>query len=672
MLEFVVYATVNSPYKEEFIKKIMELDEDCQTHFMFFIQKALGECDSPLFDQNIRVENREVLILRTEKQRMAVQIEELLKELKELKSQNNKILAERDDLQLEVTDLKNEMSKRSRVHFGDYSDSKEIELSLAEKDVKIMQLTNYLSDIKTSNEKELSKIRDELDVANAKVFNLAQTEKTLAQYKKRIEALSTVKNKMQELEKENEELHEQLELKMIEIENLAALKKTLKNVKDDLSNEKKNTDNLNYKLEMLKKDCKKKETEIEDLRQKLLFAEVRIRDMEKNELDSPSEDSVGYTKLSELDEVFKQPLDIRKESRKLTINVEMDQIRKEKLLVQHKLNKSKIKKKMFREQAQMLYEELSLRQSENKTTITQLNYQLQATTSQLKIVSENMSIAESEKIKLDQCTYELEQVKNTKENLMNEVKRLYEEKDQTYKKLLESREESINLKNIVSIKDQQIYEKETTERIMSEKLQALIESEKVSAVVIENLKQQKKEGSDDTVIKLVEAEKQVINLKSERSELKIRIQEKDKKIEEIVKEKKEHVKKIEIEHQETISRVKEENKRMMNQILNQCDEAITELQKEREIVEAQLRIEKKNAIQEWKKPMDSGWSQSSKEEIGRLKELVNKKDKEIVKLNKSNQEIKKCWKESTRLLKDVWKQIQEETEKIQKASKGYR
>jgi hypothetical protein len=76
-----VYATVNSPYKEEFIKKIMELDEDCQTHFMFFIQKALGECDSPLFDQNIRVENREVLILRTEKQRMAVQIEELLKEL---------------------------------------------------------------------------------------------------------------------------------------------------------------------------------------------------------------------------------------------------------------------------------------------------------------------------------------------------------------------------------------------------------------------------------------------------------------------------------------------------------------------------------------------------------------------------------------------------------------
>ena len=72
LLELVVYTIVNSHYKEEFIRKIMELDEDCQTQFMFFIQKVLWEGDSPLFDPNIKVENREVLILRTDKQRMAV------------------------------------------------------------------------------------------------------------------------------------------------------------------------------------------------------------------------------------------------------------------------------------------------------------------------------------------------------------------------------------------------------------------------------------------------------------------------------------------------------------------------------------------------------------------------------------------------------------------------
>jgi len=230
----------------------------------------------------------------------------------------------------------------------------------------------------------------------------------------------------------------------------------------------------------------------------------------------------------------------------------------------------------------------------------------------------------------------------------------------------------MNLQNIVNIKEAQIREKEVSERIISEKLQALVESEKVSAVMIENLKSKKTEGTEDSVIKLVEAEKQVINLKMEKSELKLRIQEKDGRIEEILKDKKEVVKKIEKEHELQVLKVKDDNKRMMNQILLQCDEAITELQKERELVEAQLRIEKKNAIQEWKKPMDSGWSQSSKEEISRLKEEANKKDKEIVKLNKSNQEIKRCWKESTRLLKDVWKQIIEETAKIQKASKGYK
>ena len=419
LLEFVVFATVNSPYKEEFIKKIMELDEDCQTHFMFFIQKALGECDSPLFDPSIKVENREVLILRTEKQRMAVQIEELTKETKEIKAKNNKLTGERDDLQLEVIDLKNEMSKRSRVHHGDYSDAKEIELSLAEKDVKIMQLTNYISDLKSGNEKELSRLRDELDVANSKVFNLAQAEKTLAQYKKRIEALSTVKNKMEQLERENDELHDQLELKSIEIDNFGGLKKTLKTLKDDLSNEKKNTESLSYKLEMMKKDSKKKETEIEDLRQRLLFAEVRIREMEKNELDS-SQDMEGYSefvKLSEFDDIIEQPLEIRKESRRLTVNVEMDQMRKEKLLLSHKLSKSKLKSKALKEQTQMMFEELSLRQIEGKNTINQLQYQLLATTSQLQIVSQSMSIAEGEKIKLEQCSYELVQVKTPKKTL---------------------------------------------------------------------------------------------------------------------------------------------------------------------------------------------------------------------------------------------------------------
>jgi len=159
LLELVVYTIVNSHYKEEFIRKIMELDEDCQTQFMFFIQKVLWEGDSPLFDPNIKVENREVLILRTDKQRMAVQIQELLDEHKSLKSANQKLTLEKDELKLIVTDLKSEMSKKSSQKISDYTlDSNDQEFRLTEKEVKVMQLTNHLNELKNSNEKEIAKL----------------------------------------------------------------------------------------------------------------------------------------------------------------------------------------------------------------------------------------------------------------------------------------------------------------------------------------------------------------------------------------------------------------------------------------------------------------------------------------------------------------------------------
>lgn len=674
LLEFLVFATINSPYKEEFIKKIMELDEECQTHYMFFIQKALGEGDSPLLDPNIRVENKEVLILRADKQRLAVQIEELLEELKQYKSSIQKLTQERDELLLQVTDLKSDASKKSRINFADFADPKEIELRIAEKDVKIMQLTNYLSELKISNEKEISKLRDELDVSNAKVYNLAQAEKTLAQYKKRIDSLSSVKTQMQELEKENEDLHEQLELKMIEIENFAGLKKTLKALKDDLMMEKQNNESLSYKIENLKKEMKKKENEIEDLKQKVIFAETRIRDIEKYGLDSSiaSDESINENKVNELEEAFKQPIEIRRETRRITMNVEMEQYRKEKLLLQHKITKNKEKSKALKEQIKMMHEELSLKTVNSTNKITQLNYQLEATTSQLQIVSQSMFVAQNDKIKLDQCTYELEQVKNKKENLVNEVKKLHAEKDQTYKKFLECREESILLQNTINSKESIIREKEFNEKILNEKVQALMENEKVSAIMIENLKKEKSQDCGDVSIQLSQTEKQLISLKSEKSELLLRIAEKDERIEEVVKEKTEVIKKLEKDKTDALSKMKEENGRMTLQIINQCDEAMTELQNERELLLAQLKLEKKNSSQDWKRPMDSGWSQSSKEEINKLKDQLAKKDKEIMKLNKTNQDIKKCWKDSTRLLKDVWKQIQEETEKIQKATKGYK
>ena len=319
----------------------------------------------------------------------------------------------------------------------------------------------------------------------------------------------------------------------------------------------------------------------------------------------------------------------------------------------------------------MIFEEMNQRQVETTLTIKQLQGQLLAISTQLQVYSQNLSDAQNEKFKYDQSIYELEQMKNTKETLMNEIKKLYEEKDSMYKKYMDCREESMGLQNIINEKEVQLRQKEITDKILNERLTALTEKERVSLEVIDSLKKQKKEVNEDYRIKFIEVEREAIALKSEKSGLLLRLAEKDERIEEVLKDKSETIRILEQEHHEVLDRLKQENNWRTNQIINQCDEAISELQKEREQVVAQLKIEKKNTFQEWKKSMSIEWMQNSKEEMNKLKEEIAKKDKEILKLTKTNQEIKKCWKESTRLLKAVWKELGSETQKIQNATKRY-
>jgi hypothetical protein len=670
---------VNSPYKEEFIKKIMELDEDCQTHFMFFIQKSMGEGDSPLFDPSIKVENREALILRTEKQRMAVQIQELLNEHNELKAQYTKLTQEKDELLLVITDLKSELSRKTKPAISQYTaDSNDVELRLSEKEVKIMQLTNHLNEVKKSSEKEISRLKDEIDIANSKVISLTQAEKNLQRYKKQVETLSTVKIQLQELQNENRDLKEQIEMKEIEIENTSSLKRTIKMLKDDIATERKNAENYSYKLENTKKEMKKKESEIEELKEKVLFAEARIKDIEAEhealESAQNSEDSVGFNKLSEMEEACKTPvpLELKKEAtRKLTINPDIELARKEKLVMQFKLNKAKAKKKEFREGCFMLAEEMSQRVWASTQKASQLENKLHALTDQLQQSSQNVANAQNDKLKYDQCVYELEQVKLSKENLTNEVTKLYQEKDQTYQKLISCREEIMSLQNQMNEKDVQLRQKDYNEKILNEKLQALAEREKASHDIIENFKHETKEGDDVYKIKFIDNERELIELKSEKQEMLFRLAEKEERIEEVLRDKAEKIKVLENEHKDAIKIMREENNRRTTQIINQCDEAITELQNERELIAAQLKLEKKTSL-EWKKSIGMEWGgQGNKEDVKKLKEELNKKEKEIIKLTKANQEVKRCWKESNKLLKTVWKEIGEQTQKIQNATKKY-
>ena len=86
-------------------------------------------------------------------------------------------------------------------------------------------------------------------------------------------------------------------------------------------------------------------------------------------------------------------------------------------------------------------------------------------------------------------------------------------------------------------------------------------------------------------------------------ELKLRLEEKDRRIEDILKDKYETVKILKTEQDEDINRLKHESDWKSEQMIRQTEEALSQIQKEKDELQARLTIEKKSTLLEWKRAM---------------------------------------------------------------------
>ena len=100
----------------------------------------------------------------------------------------------------------------------------------------------------------------------------------------------------------------------------------------------------------------------------------------------------------------------------------------------------------------------------------------------------------------------------------------------------------------------------------------------------------------------------------------------------------------------------------------QFEEAMTELTKQRELLAAKLQTERRNTVVNFHRHMSIKDPVAMiGQEIFKLREALADKEKEISKLTRNNREITKCWKQSAKLLKAVWKELGKETQKFQEA-----
>ena len=166
----------------------------------------------------------------------------------------------------------------------------------------------------------------------------------------------------------------------------------------------------------------------------------------------------------------------------------------------------------------------------------------------------------------------------------------------------------------------------------------------------------------------MDLEKIVIALKSEITELNCMMNEKTERFNEAIATKDAKILELQDKFKETEKKFNEELDIKSQELMTQYEEAMNELIKQREQLAAKLQFERRNTMIGWQRAMsvrDPGAMIS--EEVFKLRETLSEKEKEIARVMKNNKELKLCWKDSAKLLKAVWKQLGDETKKIEEA-----
>lgn len=626
----------------------MELDEKSQYFLMLFIKKAMGEGKENVFEDT-ELNKKEIEILRNEKARLTQQLVEIQLEFNKTRDAKEKLCKENESLHLSIIDLQSEITQspnkfeRTNTEINHLLEKKLIE--------KTRLLENSQGDLREKQEKyetEISQLRDELDIAHTKNYQMSQMEKSLENYKKKLEKMTGMKKRLIDLKRNNDHMQQLIIEHQCEIETYQQYKKSSVFYKEELGKEKEKNNGLLVALEMKEKQVMKLNKVILEMSDKILYQENRISELEQPfDASFVSEDSFNYGKIDN------EP-DFKKNNRlgpgPMQVGPPSESAAKEINSLKMQLKEKKEILTSCKETVKMQNEEIISKNYYAAVLISQLSSRNNAMSDKLQGLSEEISVCEHEKESNRQMIHEISSLKAYKDSLLSEIKSLYEEKDLIYKKYIAGREEVIALQGT-------LHDKEFANKDLHLELQLLTERLKNSETT------QKDSKTPEKSVKLEDSIKALV---LENCELSQRIKQKDEKIESMIEEKAKNLKLIESEYKENLARVKQEYDWKISQNFRQTEDALSQIQKEKDELQARLNIEKKSTLLEWKRAMIlKDPSLMFTEDHGKMNLQIAELEKENEKLLRTNQELTICWKDSAKMLKSVSKSVGIETKRMQ-------
>eukprot|EP00357_Protocruzia_adherens_P017249 CAMPEP_0115003578 /NCGR_PEP_ID=MMETSP0216-20121206/18696_1 /TAXON_ID=223996 /ORGANISM="Protocruzia adherens, Strain Boccale" /LENGTH=744 /DNA_ID=CAMNT_0002369413 /DNA_START=156 /DNA_END=2390 /DNA_ORIENTATION=+ len=313
LCQVVVGAVVQCGNKQKYIDSIMELDQRCQECLAGIIQKVMqGETMTLVLDQRDSFflgqdddgeTMRLIENLKNERTKLEKTISDLRDENSSLSSQLEIATHEKQEMSRRIEELADEMDKRQQEYaVNDHKkiaqmrefENKELQDRLEEGERHIQELQAELSSIQGQHDEEMQALKDELDLANEKQYQMQKLEKTLDAYKKQLENMSSLKNRCEELEKaarDNDSKPAELDSSSQMMQVIQHYKEQVEDLKETISTyetESKERNNLMRTLEL----------ENTNLRHKKIDLEKRLREADVAGVDEETHESLAGLETS--------------------------------------------------------------------------------------------------------------------------------------------------------------------------------------------------------------------------------------------------------------------------------------------------------------------------------------------------------------------------------------
>lgn len=643
LFEYVMLVIVSCPKKTVFVRRIMELEEDVQMHMMFFIQKVMGNEEEPIQQQD--AQKKELDALKAEKKKLSEQVLNLEQELTLAHEEYAALHSETHQVKMENEKLLFDLGRKNSKGLKSTQVTElELILKISEKDEVIDEMKKTLEKNRRKYENDISQLRDDLDIANNKLVDAVNNEKIIGQYKKRLENYSQIKQQLEDIQHQNENMNNKLNAQRIEIESLTLIKNQFNHIKEQFDQEKIKCETLSFRIENKEKQVKKLEKTLEDYKEKVVFLHQKINDLESadlyNENSHLSESSLAGHLLSVSKDRFKVPEQVE------NLNKELEKYKS--LLLESRAKKTRLKesKRMLNEDFSGSLLQLYSKFDTQQQFIDELENNNFYLSEEIQKLNEAIKSKETDSMLYTQALEELQELKISRANLISEYKDLLGEKEELLAQFGDLTSENLAFKSQISIKNNIIKDLESQTRSLEEKIQSLQETNN--------------DNPDSLDLKY---KRVALAAESRVSELQQRIKdltnENNKTLEESQKQ-------IKIAQEAYTQELKKKDE----DVVRLTEEAINELMKHREQLVCKLQSERKNSIMNFQRAMSIRESPfSSNKEVFKLREILMNKEKEIAKLNRNNKELKKCWNHTAKLLKAVWKELGKETLKIEEAVK---